>query len=50
VVEGYPVQPDQDRAADLYPGTVGMFRRAGFTEVSRKTPRRAVMRFQLPAR
>lgn len=44
VVEGYPVESAADRSADLYPGTVGMFRRAGFREVSRKTPRRATMR------
>ncbi len=44
VLEGYPVEPRADRAADLYPGTVAMFRRAGFREVRRKTPRRVVMR------
>jgi ribosomal protein S18 acetylase RimI-like enzyme len=44
VVEGYPVEPDGDRAADLYPGTVAMFRRAGFDEARRSTPRRVVMR------
>jgi GNAT superfamily N-acetyltransferase len=44
VLEGYPVEPSADRAADLYPGTVGMFRRAGFTEIRRQTPRRVVMR------
>jgi GNAT superfamily N-acetyltransferase len=49
VVEGYPVEPGADRAADLYPGTVGMFRRAGFHEVRRNTPRRVVMRYTLGA-
>jgi hypothetical protein len=44
VLEGYPVEPAADRSADLYPGTVGMFRRAGFTEIRRRTPRRVVMR------
>ena len=44
VVEGYPVAPGDVRSADLYPGTLSMFRRAGFTEISRKTPRRVVMR------
>jgi GNAT superfamily N-acetyltransferase len=43
-VEGYPVDPGQSRAADLYPGTIGMFERAGFTDVRRRTARRAVVR------
>jgi GNAT superfamily N-acetyltransferase len=43
-VEGYPVEPGHDRAADLYPGTVGMFKRAGFDDVRRTTPRRVVLR------
>jgi hypothetical protein len=41
---GVPVEPGEDRSADLYPGTVGMFRRAGFSELRRSTPRRVVMR------
>jgi GNAT superfamily N-acetyltransferase len=44
VVEGYPVDPTDDRSADLFPGTLSMFRRSGFTEVRRSTPRRIVMR------
>jgi len=44
VVEGYPVEPGEDRSADLYPGTIGMFRRVGFSELRRSTPRRVVMR------
>jgi GNAT superfamily N-acetyltransferase len=47
VVEGYPIEPSAERSADLYPGTVGMFRRGGFREVSRNTPRRIVMRREL---
>jgi GNAT superfamily N-acetyltransferase len=47
VVEGYPLLPRADgrvATGDLYVGTVGMFESAGFTEVSRPTERRAVMR------
>jgi GNAT superfamily N-acetyltransferase len=46
-VEGYPLLPRADgrvSTGDLYVGTVGMFESAGFTEVSRPTERRAVMR------
>jgi GNAT superfamily N-acetyltransferase len=49
-VEGYPLLPRTDgRVAigDLYVGTVGMFESAGFTEVSRPTERRAVMRIAI---
>ncbi|MEV6923253.1 GNAT family N-acetyltransferase [Dactylosporangium sp. NPDC051485] len=46
--EGYPmvVEPGADVPwpAELYVGTVGVFAAAGFAEVSRPTPRRAVMR------
>ncbi|GGM11006.1 GNAT family N-acetyltransferase [Promicromonospora citrea] len=46
-VEGYPLLPRTDRApgpGELFVGTVGMFEAAGFVEVGRPTPRRAVMR------
>jgi GNAT superfamily N-acetyltransferase len=46
-VEGYPLLPRADgrvTSGDLFVGTVGMFESAGFTEVSRPTERRAVMR------
>ncbi|WP_410674819.1 GNAT family N-acetyltransferase [Amycolatopsis sp. cmx-4-68] len=47
-VEGYPivVEPGQKVAwpAELFVGTVGIFADAGFTEVSRPTARRVVMR------
>jgi GNAT superfamily N-acetyltransferase len=46
-VEGYPLLPRTEGrvgSGDLYVGTVGMFESAGFTEVSRPTERRAVMR------
>ncbi|MGI9825328.1 GNAT family N-acetyltransferase [Agromyces sp. Marseille-Q5079] len=46
VVEAYGVDPAARAkvpAADLFPGTVSMFERAGFLEVARPTPSRAVM-------
>jgi len=50
-IEGYPVDPAARRnvtAAELYHGTVSMFVAAGFVEVARPTPSRAVMRRRLP--
>ena len=46
-IEGYPIvtQPGQDYSwGELYVGSGGIFADAGFSEVSRPTPRRAVMR------
>ena len=43
-LEGYPIVTKQVISEELHVGTVGMFSRAGFTEVSRPTPRRMVMR------
>jgi GNAT superfamily N-acetyltransferase len=43
-VEGYPITTKNVISEELQPGTVGMFADAGFTEVSRPTPRRVVMR------
>ncbi|SFR79554.1 L-amino acid N-acyltransferase YncA [Agromyces sp. CF514] len=46
VLEAYGVDPTARAkvpAADLFPGTVSMFERAGFIEVARPTPSRAVM-------
>ena len=50
LIEGYPVDPAGRayKAADAYTGTVGMFEKAGFTEVIRRKPDgRAVMRREL---
>jgi hypothetical protein len=48
IVEAYPVDPG-DRTVrggtQGYMGLVSAFRRAGFVEVTRPTPRRAVMRY-----
>ena len=46
-VEGYPLITEPGRTitwGELFVGSVGMFTAAGFREVSRPTPRRAVMR------
>jgi GNAT superfamily N-acetyltransferase len=43
-VEGYPMTTKNAILGELHVGTVGMFASAGFTEVSRPTIRRAVMR------
>ncbi|MDN4646125.1 GNAT family N-acetyltransferase [Arthrobacter sp. PsM3] len=51
VVEGYPVDPSQrPRAgpADLYPGTLCLFRAAGFDVVNNAVPGRAVVRLAPP--
>jgi hypothetical protein len=46
VVEGYPIDTAGGRraGADLFTGTVGMFERAGFTEVARRGGRPVVRR------
>jgi GNAT superfamily N-acetyltransferase len=43
-IEGYPIVTKQVLPEELHVGTVAMFAAAGFTEVSRPTLRRAVMR------
>jgi len=49
-VEAYPVDPAARRSvssAELFHGTLGLFLGAGFTEVDRPTPARAVVRLEL---
>jgi GNAT superfamily N-acetyltransferase len=43
-IEGYPMVTTSAILEELHVGTVGMFARAGFTEVTRPTLRRAVWR------
>jgi len=43
-IEGYPMTRTDVIDEELHVGTVSMFAAAGFTEVTRPTPRRAVMR------
>jgi GNAT superfamily N-acetyltransferase len=46
VVEGYPLTITNVVLDELHVGTESMFAAAGFTEVSRPSPRRVVMRIQ----
>ncbi|NDL55856.1 GNAT family N-acetyltransferase [Phytoactinopolyspora mesophila] len=49
-VEGYPVEPSARAsvaAADLYHGTASLFADAGFVEINRPSPARAVVRLDL---
>lgn len=43
-VEGYPMTTTDALAEELHPGLLSMFLAAGFREVSRPSPRRAVVR------
>ena len=47
IVEGYPVEPKQDRMPDAFAwfGLASAFERAGFKEVARRSPTRPIMRF-----
>lgn len=47
VVEGYPVEPDEEGRPDpwVYTGLVSSFRKAGFVEAARRSPTRPVMRY-----
>jgi hypothetical protein len=49
ILEGYPVEPGGGAMPDLYAftGLVSAFRQAGFIEVARRSPKRAVMRLDL---
>jgi GNAT superfamily N-acetyltransferase len=46
IVEGYPVEPKQDRMPDAFAwfGLASAFERAGFKEVARRSPTRPIMR------
>jgi len=45
IVEGYPVEPNQEQAdAFVYTGLASAFRKAGFKEVLRRSPTRPIMR------
>lgn len=47
VLEGYPMLTTAALTEELHVGTLGMFTRAGFTELIRPTKRRAVVRIDL---
>jgi GNAT superfamily N-acetyltransferase len=46
IIEGYPVEPQSGRTADIfaYTGLVSTFRKAGFVEVLRRSKTRPIMR------
>jgi GNAT superfamily N-acetyltransferase len=46
IVEGYPVEPGVQKSPDpfLWLGVPGSFRKAGFREVARRSPKRPIMR------
>ena len=46
VVEGYPIEPTMERTPDpfVWTGLPSAFRRAGFTEVARRSRSRPIMR------
>lgn len=46
-IEGYPMTTKNAILEELHVGTERVFADAGFTEVSRPTPRRVVMRLDL---
>jgi hypothetical protein len=51
VLEAYPIDPTVDGATrNRFPGVLRPFLRAGFTEVSRLTKERAVVRYEPPVR
>jgi hypothetical protein len=45
VAEGYPIEPgEKTGSGDLYLGSIAAFAKAGYKEVARPLPRRAIMR------
>jgi GNAT superfamily N-acetyltransferase len=49
VIEGYPVEPKDGKAPDVfvYTGLLSAFTQAGFTEVARRSETRPIMRYYL---
>lgn len=49
IVEGYPVEPKQEKLPDafVWTGLASAFRHAGFREVARRSPTRPIMRKEL---
>jgi GNAT superfamily N-acetyltransferase len=49
ILEGYPVEPKRGRMADVfaYTGLASAYRKAGFTEVLRRSETRPIMRLEL---
>jgi GNAT superfamily N-acetyltransferase len=46
IIEGYPVEPKQEKLPDafVWTGLASAFRHAGFREVARRSPTRPIMR------
>lgn len=49
IIEGYPVEPRNDRTADVFvwTGLASFFRKAGFTECARRSDTRPIMRYHI---
>jgi GNAT superfamily N-acetyltransferase len=49
IVEGYPVDPKEGKAPDVfvYTGLYSAYKQAGFTEVARRSQTRPIMRYSL---
>jgi GNAT superfamily N-acetyltransferase len=49
IVEGYPVEPKNEKMPDVfvYTGMASAFRKAGFSEVARRSETRPIMRFAI---
>ncbi|MEO6395131.1 MAG: GNAT family N-acetyltransferase [Devosia sp.] len=51
VAEGYPAEPgEKTGSGDLYLGSIAAFEKAGYKEVARPLPRRAIMRRYAPGK
>ena len=50
VVEGYPIEPIKDAVPDIYAftGLLSTFRKVGFVECARRSPKRPIMRYTIP--
>lgn len=48
IVEGYPVEPRKNKMADVFvwTGLASVFKKAGFSEVARRSETRPIMRFE----
>ena len=49
IVEGYPIEPKNESAPDIYAftGMASTFRKVGFTEVARRSATRPIMRYRI---
>jgi GNAT superfamily N-acetyltransferase len=46
-IEGYPIEPKSDSQSASFTGVPSTFRKVGFTEVTRRSERRPIMRYSL---